>query len=265
MDWITTITPLATLTLIALLFSAIDTWNKMKRLRSPRTDPAALLIWQDNVGLDLHKEGTITAILMANDMLRVLVAALCFAVAIRGWYTPPSWVDWLRWPIYYGSIGLALAICWFVAGASIVFWFANYKIRPVVSIFTNEGIYRGQLLVHWQQVSHHQADPQTRSISLYSKKCPQFAMMVCRFPEQEIFEQGRKLVAARLPSAPPHGSDPWYRRKVVFAILLLLTMLPFFLIGLVIYPDNAPWVWGYYAVALFITNYLGATIIRAYS
>jgi len=265
MNWITTVTPLAALALIGLIIGAMKTWKEMTRLRSPATDPSAFLVWQDNVGLDLHKESAITAVIMTNDALRLLVAVLCFAVAIRGWGAPPSWVGWSTRPVYYGSIGLALMICCFISSAAITFWFASYKIRPIISSITDEGIYRGRLFIHWRQASHHQADSQRKNISLYSRKCPQFAMMICRFPTREIFEEGRNFVATRLPAVPPSDSNLWYRSKVVFLILLLLTTLPFFLIGVVIYPINTPWVWGYYPVALFIANYLNVVVIRAYN
>jgi hypothetical protein len=249
---------------MAFVFGAMSTWKQMKRLRSPMTDPSALLVWQDNVGLDFHKEGVITVVLLFNDLLRLLLATLCLPVIIRGWVSPPAWVNWHTWLIYYGSIGLALAVCWFIAGASFFFWIGTFIIQPVVLTLTEKGIYHGQMLIGWQQASHHRAEPDGRSISIYSGKCPQFAMVVCRFPTQEIYVQGRELIAARLSSPPPQGSDLWYRRKAVFAALLLLTVLPFFLVGLVIYPINEPWVWAYYAFTLFLSNYLSVAVIRAY-
>ncbi|MCL4560448.1 MAG: hypothetical protein M1281_07535 [Chloroflexi bacterium] len=236
----------------------------MKRLRSPRTDPRALLVWQDHAGLDLQKESLITALSMTNDVLRLLVAALCFAAALRGWNAPPPWVDPAISLIYYGSIGLALPICCFLAGASITFWIASHAIQPVISTLADEGITRGQLLIRWEQISHYQADPAGKNILIYSRKCPQYVTMVCRFLNQEIFAQGRDLLAARLSPALLHGSYPWYRRKAIFAILLSLIMWPFFILGLIIYPINEPWVWFYYAAVIVLSYYFNIAILRAY-
>jgi hypothetical protein len=265
MNWISTFTPLAALALIGLMIGALKTWQEMQRLRSSATDPSVLLSWQDDVGLDLHKESALTAAMLTNDILRLLIAGLCFAVAVRSWGAPPAWVGWYNQPVYLGSIGLALLISCFIASAALTFWFASYRIRPVTIRLTDEGLYRGQLLVRWQQVSHYQFDSPGKNISLYSRKCPSLVLMTCRFPTLELFEAGRAFVAARLPAVPPRGPALWYRSKAVFFILLLLTTAPFFLIGVVIYPINALGVWGYYPAALFVANYLSVVVIRAYN
>jgi hypothetical protein len=147
MEWLINVGPIAILATMAFLFGARKAWSEMRRLRSPHEGANALLQWQDEFGLDLQKEPILILTLLFHDALRVLLAVLCLFVVLRGWDSPPAWIDNYTWPFYYGSIGIAVALCWFLAGVSTAFWFANWRLRPAASSFTEDGLYRGQQLI----------------------------------------------------------------------------------------------------------------------
>ena len=257
--------PIAILTFLALLYGAKKAWQEMRRLRSPPEAPEALLQWQDELGLDLQKEPSLTLTLLFHDSLRLLLAVLCLLVALRGWNSPSQWVSSLTWPLYYGSIGLAVALSWFLAGASISFWFANWKLRPVQSTLVEDGLYRGQQMIRWDQLSHFQCDPLLNTLSFYSRKCPQLALVVARFPSTDIYRQAQERIAPNLGQDPPPGStrQKWCKRSLLAT--LLLSIIPFFVFGLWAFPKTEIWVWTYYALVIFIASQLSARLIMKFS
>jgi hypothetical protein len=270
MVWILfTFIPISIFMLTGLIEGAISTWRQIKRMRLPKTGEVGLIVWQEFVGFGILDEPLIESALLLHDILQIIFAVLCFLIAIRGWGNPPVWINQRVWafysPIYYGSILLAVLSSWFAAGSSLSIRVSSWLLHSIPILLVDEGIYYGQKLIRWTQFSHYQVNAEKTKISFYPKKCPQYMLIFIDLPTQNEFSQASELVAARVLKRLPDSPMPWNKSKMAFGISILLTIIPFMLVGLIIFPITAIWVWIFFGLASLLAFILNVLIVKNFT
>jgi hypothetical protein len=97
-----------------------------------------------------------------------------------------------------------------------------------------------------------------------SQRSPGMVSVTLRPPGGDVFGKVQQTIAAHLQPLPEGYQIPWYRRRAVFGVCLLLTALPTAITGLWAYPSTAIWVWASQGVGAWLATWLGALVMRAY-
>lgn len=261
--------------LVALVCAALgfrSTWGAAARLRAPASVDGALLWWEERP-VPAFRQDPVVAVSVAVHTLAILaMAVLAVLLGIRALDAPPAWLPAARaawsardpiWLVYGAAVSLSAGLGWFVAGAVVALPVAGRRWSPVRMVLTEEGTMYGQLLMPWGMFGRLRQDG-GGLLCLCSRTSPELAALTLRPPTAELLGRARQIVAERVPPLPGDLQVPWYRRKLVFGFLFVMTALPFVALGLAAYPSTEPWVWASQGMGAWLAITLGQRVVRAY-
>ena len=139
---------------------------------------------------------------------------------------------------------------------------ANFAVGP-------GGLYYGGFLRTWGHFSHYSRDPVHHEIHLHAASCPGLATFSLNLPDRAGYERLVRLMPGYLPAEPPPVGVPGMVSRWTFFTLLMLTVLPFLLVGIWLVNGSAggPTVLDalYFGLASFAATRLGGKVIRKYT
>ncbi len=260
--------------LVASIIGAVTAWRVIRRERRPSDSEDALMRWTEKPLSAWDQDRTIASFITFHAS-SVVVLGILFLLEMNAHQgnhtlffvdaTPfmPS-AERAEFNTNLDTIATSgLGITWFLCSSLLSFPFARHLVRPMYFMVLPTGIVSGPYLFDWSHFSHYSADPRTRLIRLYASRTPELAHIACRPPNADLYTRASGLLAQHLSATPPRPTTPWYRRRTIrAAILLLITTIPFVLIGFLIYALGFTWGWLYYSFVTPLVVLLGLVVFR---
>lgn len=248
-------------------------WRTLRDLRAPASVDDALLWWEEKPMSGFRQDPVLASLLAVHDLAIVVMGALAVLTGIRALASPPHWLPastpfWSRsgeiWIVYGAAVSLAVGLAWYVIGAMLALPLADWRLGRIRVAIAEEGVYRGALFLPWERFGPVRLEPHGGLIHLLSRKSPGLVLLTVHPPTDDLLARLQEVIAAHVAPLPQDQPHPWYRRKAVLGLLLLLTALPLAALGLAAYPSSAIWVWASQGFGAWLAALLGATVIRAY-
>lgn len=259
--------------LLALGLGVRSAWRLTRDLRQPASVDDALIWWDDEPVSAFRQDPYVASLLGIHGSAIVVMGVLALLAGSSALASPPEWLaasaePWSpsgsTWIVYFVAIALSTGLAWYVVGSTVAYPLAGRRFRPIPMALTEEGIYHGTLFLPWSRFGPMRQVGQRGQIHLMSRKSPGLVLVTLCPPGDDLFGSVQQIIAAHLQPLPENSRIPWYRRRAVFGLCLLLTAVPTVLVGLGAYPSTAIWVWASQGAGAWLAAWLGGRVIQAY-